>query len=84
MTKEELLQQIKIHNQAYREGHPVISDQEYDDEVSELKKIDPNNPWFKYIEPVQISESRKVKLPIPMKSLNKVKNLSDLKNGTSH
>lgn len=38
MTKEELLQQIKIHNQAYREGHPVISDQEYDDEVSELKK----------------------------------------------
>ena len=79
MTKEELLQQIKIHNQAYREGHPVISDQEYDDEVSELKKIDPNNPWFKYIEPVQISESRKVKLPIPMKSLNKVKNLSDLK-----
>ena len=80
---EELLQAIKAHNQAYRIGKPMISDADYDKEVAELKRLDPDNEWFKRVEPVAISKGRKVKLPIPMKSLNKVKSLVELKQWAS-
>lgn len=73
-----MLNAIKIHNQAYRTGNPMISDAEYDQEIAELKILDPDNEWFKRVEPVTISKGRKVKLPIPMKSLNKVKSLAEL------
>ena len=76
---EELSAKIAKCNQQYRAGQPSISDAEYDKLVDELKTLDPNNQWFQQIEPVIVSERRKVKLPIPMKSLNKVKNFPDLK-----
>jgi len=79
----ELLETIQAHNDAYRAGAPMISDAEYDREVAELRKLDPDNDWFKHIEPAGVSAGRKVKLPIPMKSLNKVKSLSDLKQWAS-
>lgn len=75
----QLLNTIKEHNEAYRIGKPIVSDTQYDKEVSELKSLDPNNDWFKHIEPTLVSKGRKVKLPIPMKSLNKTKTLSELK-----
>ena len=77
---EILTEEIKKHNNLYRAGVPVISDAEYDVMVSELKSIDPDNEWFKHIEPGHTNPNRKVKLPIPMKSLNKAKSLSDIKN----
>lgn len=80
---KELLSTIQAHNEAYRAGNPLVSDAEYDIEVAELKALDPSNEWFKHIEPVIINKSRKVKLPIPMKSLNKVKSLSELKQWAS-
>lgn len=80
---KELLSTIQAHNEAYQAGNPLVSDAEYDREVAELKALDPNNEWFKHIEPVTINKGRKVKLPIPMKSLNKVKSLSDLKQWAS-
>lgn len=73
-----LLEKIKQHNEAYRRGNPTISDSEYDKLVEQLKELDPTNEWFTTIEPAPISPSRKCKLPIPMKSLNKVKSLSEL------
>lgn len=79
----ELLKAIQLHNEAYRSGNPLVSDAEYDREVAELKELDPDNDWFKHIEPVTISKGRKVKLPIPMKSLNKVKSLQELKQWAS-
>ena len=76
---KELLEKIKQYNAAYRSGNPIVSDSEYDKLVDELKSLDPNNDWFKSPEPVYTSTARKIKLPIPMKSLNKVKSVQDLK-----
>lgn len=75
---DSLVEKIKIYNQNYRAGHPDISDQEYDCLVQRLKEIDPDNEWFQTIEPVAISEGRKRKLPVPMKSLNKVKSITEV------
>lgn len=74
----ELLQTIRAHNEAYRIGKPIISDAEYDKEVAQLRELDPENDWFKHNEPAPTTKSRKVKLPIPMKSLNKVKSYREL------
>ena len=60
-------------------GTPEISDAEYDAEIELLKTLDPDNEWFKHTEPAFVSETRKRALPIPMKSLNKVKDISELK-----
>ena len=79
LSKQELLDKIKKHNEEYRVGNPTISDFEYDSLIEQLKTIDPNNEWFKDVEPSPVSNSRKRKLPLPMKSLNKVKNINDVK-----
>ena len=78
-----LLAEIQHHNLLYRQGNPIISDKEYDGLVDTLREIDPNNKWFSQIEPAPIGNGRKVKLPIPMKSLDKVKNIKDLLNWAS-
>lgn len=84
MTKtEKLLASIKKYNEAYRSGDALIPDSEYDKLIEELKQADPNNEWFNAIEPVKVSKKRKIKLPIPMKSLNKVKNPQALQNWAS-
>lgn len=74
-----LIDKIKQYNEAYRNGEPLISDSEYDSLIDELKRTDPTNDWFKHIEPAAVSCNRKRSLPIPMKSLNKVKSISELK-----
>lgn len=75
---DSLVEKIKVYNQNYRAGHPDISDQEYDCLVQRLKEVDPDNEWFQTIEPAIVSEGRKRKLPIPMKSLNKAKSISEV------
>lgn len=77
---EQILQSIKKYNKSYRAGTPQISDLEYDNLVERLRRIDPDNEWFKRIEPVYVAYDRKVKLPIPMKSLNKAKTQQELQN----
>ena len=76
--KDVLVKMIKDANQSYREGEPDMTDAEYDALVDKLREIDPENEWFGAIEPSPVSSSRKRKLPIPMRSLNKVKNLVEL------
>lgn len=79
-SPDTLAEEIRVYNQHYRAGHPDITDQEYDNLVEILKRIDPDNDWFKSIEPGFVSsETRKRRLPIPMKSLNKVKNMTEVK-----
>lgn len=78
-SKDVLIAELKKHNELYRKGEPIISDTEYDAMVDMLKSIDPNNEWFQTIEPGVVNTGRKAKLPIPMKSLDKVKSLPDIK-----
>ena len=75
----ELLEIIKHHNEMYRAGTPEVPDSVYDREVEMLRELDPDNDWFKAPEPAKVRARRKSTLPVPMKSLNKVKDLSDLK-----
>lgn len=75
----ELLEIIKHHNEMYRAGTPEVPDSVYDREVEMLRELDPDNDWFKAPEPAKVRSRRKSALPIPMKSLNKVKDLADLK-----
>lgn len=42
-TKEALLDNIKRHNELYRKGTPEISDAEYDAEIEQLRKLDPDS-----------------------------------------
>lgn len=71
-----LEQRIRRYNEQYREGHPTISNDEYDQLVERLRELDPENEWFYQVEPGP--KSRKSKLPLPMKSLEKVKSVVDL------
>lgn len=75
----DLVKKIAKYNEEYRKGTPQISDAEYDKLIDELKEFDPGNKWFQHIEPAIVNKDRKVKLPIPMKSLNKVKSAADIK-----
>lgn len=81
---DELLEIIKHHNEMYRAGTPEVPDSVYDREVEMLYEMDPDNDWFKKIEPVKVRERRKSTLPVPMKSLNKVKDLFELKRWISN
>lgn len=69
---------IRKYNECYRRGEPIISDQEYDSLVDALRELDPNNSWFLEVEPVSANQGRKLKLPIPMRSLDKVKDFDSL------
>lgn len=75
---ENLLSKIKTYNESYRKGEGEILDSEYDKLVEELKALDPDNEWFKHPEPAAVASGRKVHLPIPMKSLNKAKDISEV------
>lgn len=82
MTRNErikyLEERINEYNGTYRTGNPIVNDQKYDELVNELQELDPSNPWFRSIEPAPVSPGRKRRLPVPMKSLNKVKNMDDV------
>jgi DNA ligase (NAD+) len=74
----ELRNKIEDANLAYRSGNPIMSDNEYDTLVDTLFKIDPNDDFFTNIG--HEVNDRKIKLPIEMASMNKVKTLDELLN----
>lgn len=74
----ELKEQIIKANEAYRIGKPIISDAEYDQLVSELQILSPDDELLSKIGHVIADESRKVKLPIEMASMNKIKSMEDI------
>ena len=76
---QELSLKIKSANDAYRLGHPIMTDSEYDQLVDELSLLDPSNELFEQIGHQIQDETRKSKLPIPMASMNKVKTLDEIK-----
>ncbi len=70
---------INEANAAYRTGNAIISDVEYDQLIDALAELDPNNSLLTKIGLEVDDESRKVRLPIPMASVNKCKSLDELK-----
>lgn len=80
MTVEELKEQIKKANDAYRIGQPIISDYEHDKLIDELSIISPNDELLNKIGFVINDEVRKSILPIPMFSMDKVKTITELEN----
>lgn len=78
-TPEVLEELITKHNKLYRLGTPEISDEVYDALVATLKEMCPDHAWFNAIEPAPVvNPGRKRKLPIPMRSLNKIKSIVEL------
>jgi DNA ligase (NAD+) len=68
---EELAAQLEKYNQAYRSGRPLISDDEYDRLVEELRRIDPRHPFLTAVEPERFADRIEVRHPIPMLSTEK-------------
>ena len=65
---------LKKAADAYYNKQPIISDAEYDELYDKLKLQFPNNEFFNQVgAPVDGSPFEKVKLPILMSSLNKIK-----------
>ncbi len=65
-----LLENLTAANEAYRAGKPVMSDQQYDATLDELRRTDPDNKFLHTVEPEK-SDRPKVKLPAPMLSTEK-------------
>lgn len=75
-----IVKQLQEANKAYREGNPIMTDQEFDELESKLYEIDPDNDWFKKGINGETPKNRKVELPFTMASLNKVKTVEELLN----
>jgi len=73
LTDDDLLDVCKILNQSYREGNPIVSDEDYDFIfILELSKRLPNHPFLKKIESEDVGFSEdKIKLPKKMLSTDK-------------
>lgn len=72
MTTAELKSKILSANAAYREGNPVMADQEFDDLCDELRSSLSFEDWTKFRSTL-FEKAGKVKHPYPMGSLEKFK-----------
>jgi DNA ligase (NAD+) len=79
---EKLVNKITEANQLYRDGKPIMSDNEYDILIEELKSIDPDNDILNSIGFLVKDDDRKRKLSIPMFSMNKIKSMNDVDDWT--
>ena len=75
---EQLRKQITDANTAYRLGRPIMSDSKYDQLLEELSLLSPNDILLGKIGVSIADESRKIKVPIDMASMNKTKSIDDL------
>lgn len=84
MTKSgiaKLAYKLRSWNIAYRKGTPIVSDLEFNREEDLLREQDPKNQYFTQIgiDPLEIS-TKKVKLPMQMASMHKLKLLKEIQN----
>ena len=63
-------------NNAYREGRPFLTDAEFDALEEKLRMLNPEDEWFKSGVNDLTPKKRKVRLPYPMMSLDKVKTIN--------
>ena len=73
LTDDDLLEFCKIANQRYRDGNPIISDEDYDFIYAlELSKRLPDHPFLQKVEDENVGFSEeKIKLPEKMLSTDK-------------
>lgn len=72
MNIEELKKQIVAANKSYRDGHPTMDDQSFDDLCEELEKLLPKDDYSSFRD--SLNEGRgKIKHPFIMGSLDKLK-----------
>lgn len=76
---EQLREKIRVANEAYRIGEPIMSDSEYDILIEELAEMSPNDELLSKVGHEILDEGRKTRLPIPMASMNKIKSLEEIK-----
>lgn len=79
----DLADELYKANQAYRLGEEIMSDSEYDAKVNELKGLCPNHSFFDVgihtnISDEKFARERQCRLPIEMRSLDKVKSLEEI------
>lgn len=80
-TQEEvndLVNKITKNNILYRTGNSKVPDSMFDDWVDRLTSLDTGNPILKNIGYISSSSKRKVKLKIPMGSMNKLKTIPEI------
>jgi DNA ligase (NAD+) len=75
-----LRQRIIDANKAYRMGNAIISDSEYDLLLEELEVLSPDDDLLSKVGIEVADDTRKVTLPIPMASMNKLKSIEELNN----
>lgn len=73
LTENDIVSLLQQANYHYRNKESIISDTLYDMVHDHLEKINPNHPILKNIGAAVADDDRKVKLPVFMGSLNKIK-----------
>lgn len=83
-TMRDLIEKLNHYTKLYDEGHPVISDQQWDEMYFDLKKLEElsgvilsNSPTLK-IDYQVVNELKKVEHNHPMLSLDKTKSEEDV------
>jgi len=74
----ELVDLLKAYNSAYRQGAPIVSDDEYDTLVEQLRAMAPEHPFLHTVEVEQFADRRQVRHPVPMLSIEKAYNREQL------
>lgn len=76
---EQLVSDLKRHNEAYRAGSPLITDAEYDAMVGELRAAAPDHPFLNQVEPEGDFGEGKVRHKTPMLSTDKAYTADEVK-----
>jgi NAD-dependent DNA ligase len=75
---DKIVEKLEEANEKYRQGNPIMSDYDYDQLLETLLEYDPDNEYFNKVGIEVLDDSRKVKLPIPMFSMNKIKTMEEI------
>ena len=75
---DRIVEKLEEANEKYRQGNPIMSDYDYDQLLETLFECDPENEYFNKVGIEIIDDSRKVKLPIPMFGMNKIKTMEEV------
>ncbi len=65
-------------NEKYRTGNAIMTDAEYDKLVDELHSMAPDDVFFDQVGYISNDDTRKDKLPIEMRSMNKLKIIEEV------
>lgn len=78
LNSDELVLLLKSSNALYREGIPVLTDEQYDLYISLLRSINHLHPFLNTVEPEILSISKTVELPQRMLSTEKAYSLNEV------